>query len=250
MKKRSGFALLELLVVMGIIGLLVPFGFGSIKVQTERARDFRRKSDLQDIKIAMEQYYSAANAFPATIPFCGESFQYKSDLLLREFPCDPLTRAPYTYLTDSLIEYQWYKVYTHLERHDDTIIEQIGCQDGCGPECAYNYGVASTNISITACIWATPLPTSTPEPTAIPTISTLPTDVTTPTSMIPTSTPQPTQLNYVCAPGGGDEGSCEVFDDPDRSLCPFVYLNDPTCQNQCYDKENKCKNSSGKYKPE
>lgn len=264
--KRFGFVLLELLIVIGIMTLIFPVGFSSVTLQLQRARDLRRKSDLQNIKIAMEQYYSTVDAFPSEAPSCGKPFVYKSEMFMSEFPCDPLTRLPYLYLTDSLSNYQWYKVYTYLERNDDIIIKQIGCQDGCGPECAYNYGVTSSNISITACIWAAPNPTLTPVPTLIltvtPEVSPTPDQTISPTiygepTIVPSSTitpvnaPTPSfaQDNFVCAPGGGEEGSCEVFDDPDRSLCPFVYINDSTCQFICADKASKCKNSSGKYKP-
>jgi|GEM_PF-573933 len=268
--KRLGFVLLELLIVIGIMSIIFPVGFSSVNLQLQRARDLRRKSDLQNIKIAMEQYYSTANTFPSAAPLCGKPFAYKSEVFMNEFPCDPLTHLPYLYLTDSLINYQWYKVYTHLERNDDIIIEQIGCQDGCGPECAFNYGVTSSNISITTCIWAAPMPTlspvptlrSTTTPTTTPIMSPAPGETISPTiyiepTLVPSSTVAPTTIptpsftqdNYVCAPGGGQDGACEVFDDPDRSLCPFVYLNDPTCQSACVDKASKCKNSSGKYKP-
>ena len=260
-----GFVLLELLIVIGIMSIIFPVGFSSVNTQLQRARDFRRKSDLQNIKIAMEQYYSTVNTFPLIAPSCGEPFVYGHEVFMSEFPCDPLTHVPYLYLTDDLSNYQWYKVYTHLERSDDIIIEQIGCQDGCGPECAYNYGVASSNISITACVWTAPKSTLFPTPTLkltvtpivspiagqiSPTIYIEPTGIpSSTTGPIIITTPSYMQANYVCAPGGGQDGVCEIFDDPDRSLCPFVYLNDSTCQYKCEDKANKCKNSSGKYKP-
>ncbi len=193
----------------------------------------------------MEYYYDAASAYPSTIPSCGKPLMYNDRVILDSFPCDPITNEPYTYLTDELTKYQWYKIYTHLERNSDLSIDLIGCSEGCGPECAYNFGVASSNISVTACLWSGPhiIPILTIEPTITPYVSLQPTPQ---ASVAPT----PAYYKYVCAPGGGQIGTCEIFDDPDRSLCPFVFPNDETCQNKCDEKNNRCKNSSGKYKPE
>lgn len=216
-----------------------------------QARDYHRKKDLKDLEVVMEYYYDAASAYPASIPSCGKPLLYNDRVILDSFPCDPETNQPYMYLTDSLTNYQWYKIYTNLERKADLSIGLIGCSTGCGPECSYNFGVASSNISVTACLWSgpynTPIPTS--EPTNTPPSTPQPTVQITlePTPTIPE--PTPAYLRYVCAPGGGDLGFCEVFDDPDRSLCPFVFPNDETCQNKCDSKDNRCKNSSGKYKP-
>lgn len=54
---------------------------------------------------------------------------------------------------------------------------------------------------------------------------------------------------YVCAPGGGSSGSCQVYQSPQMSECPKVYPNDPTCNNECSDPQNRCKNASGKSVP-
>lgn len=204
-----------------------------------QARDYHRKKDLKDLEVVMEYYYDAASAYPSSVPPCGKPLMYNDKVILDSFPCDP-TDTPYLYLTDELTNHQWYKMYTHLERDSDLSIALIGCSSGCGPECAYNFGVASSNISVTACVWPPGhgTPTMAVTPTPQPTIE-----------LAPTTTPMPAFARYVCAPGGGQPGVCEIFDDPDRSLCPFVYPNDPTCQYQCDDKDNRCKNSSGKYKP-
>lgn len=60
MKKISllGFTLLELLVVIGIIGILVGLGSVSYSSAQKKARDAKRHSDLSDIQKFYEQYYS------------------------------------------------------------------------------------------------------------------------------------------------------------------------------------------------
>lgn len=54
------------------------------------------------------------------------------------------------------------------------------------------------------------------------------------------------QCSFVCAPGGGKLGSCEQYNNPGISDCPKLYLNDPTCNLECMNVANRCKNASGK----
>lgn len=239
--------------MLSIIGIIAPTIYIGGTSYFAQAYDYHRKKDLKDLEVVMEYYYDVASAYPSSIPPCGEPLMYNNRAILDSFPCDPTTDEPYAYLTDELTQYQWYKIYTHLERNEDQSIPLISCADGCGPGCAYNFGLASSNISVTTCIWpdqnnsptATNEPTDTPQPTPEPNTQTNPTN--SPTEPVISPIPPPF-ANYVCAPGGGQPGICEVFDNPDRSLCPFVYPNDPTCQNQCDSKENRCVNASGKYK--
>lgn len=55
--------------------------------------------------------------------------------------------------------------------------------------------------------------------------------------------------SYVCAPGGGKTGDCEVYGDPTISMCPKLYYKDSTCNNECSDPKNRCENASGKNIP-
>lgn len=57
------------------------------------------------------------------------------------------------------------------------------------------------------------------------------------------------RCSYVCAPGGGRTGSCELYNDPTISLCPKEYGKDATCNGECGDSTNKCQNASGKNIP-
>ncbi len=54
---------------------------------------------------------------------------------------------------------------------------------------------------------------------------------------------------YVCAPGGGRTGFCEVFENPEMSECPRIFYDDPTCAGQCGVPANRCQNASGKLVP-
>lgn len=67
-----GFTLVELLVVVSIIAILTVIGitvFGNIQI---KARDSRRKADIDAVSKALEAHYndSAACAVTATAPYC------------------------------------------------------------------------------------------------------------------------------------------------------------------------------------
>lgn len=99
MKKRKlGFTLLELLVVIGIIGVLVSLGISSYSTAQKKARDSKRKSDLRAIQSCMEQYYNDNNYVYQTISgtplsstiVCGGTKDMGT-------PIDPLNDTTYRY---------------------------------------------------------------------------------------------------------------------------------------------------------
>jgi len=188
-----------------------------------RARDIQRKDDLERVRIAIDDAYDTFGHYPSNLPECGFPFEEGNLVFSERIPCDPKTDGSYRYVTDGTDQSRWYKLYTNLEYTQDSDIDYVGCRTGCGPNCQYNYGVASSNIEVMGCSELVP-------------------------TLIPTPSPMP--VLYVCAPGGGQEGSCEAFDDPERSECPKAYPDDPTCLFECSDKENKCKNASGKHVPD
>ncbi|NTU46942.1 type II secretion system protein [Candidatus Roizmanbacteria bacterium] len=57
-KRKNGFTLLEMLVVIGIIAVLIGMGAVAYSAAQKKARDAKRKGDLHAIQSAMEQYYS------------------------------------------------------------------------------------------------------------------------------------------------------------------------------------------------
>lgn len=58
---KKSFTLLELLVVIGIIGVLVGMGAVSYSTAQKKARDAKRKADLQSLQKVLEQCYSVNN---------------------------------------------------------------------------------------------------------------------------------------------------------------------------------------------
>lgn len=61
--RLKSFTLLEILVVIGIIGVLVGLGTTSYSTAQKKARDAKRKADLKAVQNCLEQYYSYNNTF-------------------------------------------------------------------------------------------------------------------------------------------------------------------------------------------
>lgn len=64
LKKTKGFTLIELLVVVAIISLLSSIVMASLNGARVKARDTVRISNLEQIKNALELYYSTNNSYP------------------------------------------------------------------------------------------------------------------------------------------------------------------------------------------
>lgn len=96
-RKLSGFTLIELLVVITIIGILAGMALVSYGGTQERARDSKRKQELDAIKKALEL---AKQDTPG-------AYYYPNDYLtlddnpnspyIKEVPVDPKTGDPYIY---------------------------------------------------------------------------------------------------------------------------------------------------------
>lgn len=63
---KSGFSLLELLVVVSIIAVLIGLALPNFIGARERARDTRRKAELNELKKALRLYYNDFETYPAT----------------------------------------------------------------------------------------------------------------------------------------------------------------------------------------
>lgn len=66
MKKRNGFSLLELLVVISIIGILIAIGAVGFTAAQKRGRDARRHGDIKAWQDALEQTYATYTDYQGT----------------------------------------------------------------------------------------------------------------------------------------------------------------------------------------
>lgn len=74
---RSGFTVLEILIAVSIIAILSIIGIASFTSINKRSRDAKRKSDVEQVRSALEMYRVDNGVYPAGI---GETFQQLSDL--------------------------------------------------------------------------------------------------------------------------------------------------------------------------
>ncbi len=80
----AGFTLIELLVVIAIIGMLSSVVLASLNGARSKARDARRIADLQQIRTALELYYSAHNTYPAAGVVCNVGQNAYGDVWCRD----------------------------------------------------------------------------------------------------------------------------------------------------------------------
>lgn len=91
LRKQKGFTLLELLIVIVIIGILIALVLPNLINGPIRARDVRRKEDLNSISSGLEQYYNDNQSYPATLA------SLTTGNYLKTIPQDPKTKTDYTY---------------------------------------------------------------------------------------------------------------------------------------------------------
>jgi len=94
MNKLKGFTLLELLVVIGIIGVLVSLATVAYSSAQKKSRDSRRQADMKSIQSALEVYYSEASSpsfsYPTT---CSDAEVY----IKSTWPVDPINDGEFVY---------------------------------------------------------------------------------------------------------------------------------------------------------
>lgn len=126
-KTEKGFTLIELLVVILIIGILAGFIIFALGGTRAKARDAQRKSDLTQIKKALEVYRLDQN--PEAVPSTGGlntkiAIDGTSDILSvsvkpyigKKMPTEPVnTQPPYKYASDG----KDFNLYATLENAKD-----------------------------------------------------------------------------------------------------------------------------------
>ena len=225
----QGWTLAELLIAIAIIAILFLFVWLGLRTQIERGYDANRKTDLDQIVKAFEEYYNDHDCFPpeGILDTCEGS---GLNPYLSKIPCDPVTKVPYTYVPES-DPCDGHRICASLKDKGDPVIKEIGCdpEAGCGWGAGINYCVSS-GVRVTAPGFVAPTPTLTPTPGPAPTSTPTPTP-----PAGPTPTPTPGGGNYACTPGG----QCNIYADPEGAGCPVTFF-EQTCNNQCIDPANRC----------
>lgn len=88
---KKGFTLIELLVVIAIVGVLIAIGTSSYLTASKQSRDTRRKTDLEQIRQALETYRSETGVYPAATTSLTPNY-------ITTLPTDPSTGGGYNYV--------------------------------------------------------------------------------------------------------------------------------------------------------
>lgn len=210
MKKfQKGFTLLEILIVVAIIVLLSMVVLMSLRGQTARANDTKRKMDLYTLSKSFEDYYNDNGAFPvqSVVDNCGGTMES----YITRIPCDPVSRTHYGYFPSVS---GGYRICAKLSDMTDPAIAAMNCTgaNGCGVGCGYNYCLAS---GVTASAVGTE--------DEIPCVEITPTPTPTPGGGTPTPTPTPyAGYHWACA----STGHCNYFNNPysEQHKCGNAWL--------------------------
>ncbi len=109
---KKGFTLVELLLVIGIIGILTAIVISSTDAARVHARDSKRISDIKEIQLGLAVYYDVNRAYPTALS------SLTSQKFLPDLPTDPLG-ASYEYIGSNTT----YCIGTTLENTSDAPVE-------------------------------------------------------------------------------------------------------------------------------
>ncbi len=156
--RHNAFTLVELLIVFSVIAILAVLLVAYFRSQIHKGNDARRRSDINRIKIAVEEYEKDNDCYPllSEMQSCGTDPAIAIHPYLNNVPCDPVTKQPYIYepscITDGCCPV-WYRIYADMDYEQDPYLTP-----GIGPGSAYNY-VAGSDNAPTAVSSTTPTPT-------------------------------------------------------------------------------------------
>ena len=209
-RKVASMTLIEIAIIIALLAIFIGLSIEVIKTQFVKVRDAERKLDIGKLRMSLESYYDTYGCYPSSLPECEEEFALGKDILILDTPCDPKTKEKYYYDVDDEGTCKKWYRLYGSLERTDDRIIQIL---GCLSGCGSE---CEYNYGVSS----------------------------------PNTSIESCALEYVCAPGGGKDGSCEVFEAPELSECPRVYLDNPTCNNDCSDPKKRCANSKGKHVPD
>ena len=122
---KKGFTLIELMVVISLISIIATFSISNYTQVQKQGRDAKRKTDLNQVKLALEFYYSVNNAYPAQANIVWGSAWAEgtpSTSYMKQVPADPqpisASRPQYCY-SPSGTPPSSYTLYASLENSND-----------------------------------------------------------------------------------------------------------------------------------
>ncbi len=130
----QGFTLLELLVVVALIGVFSTLGLNAFTAVQQKSRDSQRKTDIEQIRIALELYRSDNSTYPSPAQLytggtCGAAFTSGTTTYMQKVPCNPKPVEIYVYTYTASTNS--YVIRACLENANDKDGEAITGATGC-----------------------------------------------------------------------------------------------------------------------
>jgi general secretion pathway protein G len=91
-KRNSGFTLIEIIIVLGIIGLLVGLGLPQYKSARIKSREAVLRVNLTEMRKQIDLYYLDKGHYPLTLQALVQEGYFRS------IPVDPMTGSSSTWL--------------------------------------------------------------------------------------------------------------------------------------------------------
>ncbi len=144
-KKSYGFTLIEIMLVVILLGIIFSLSSLSYTSVRNRAYDSERQSDIQEIRLALEQYRSNNNVYPTAVPTLGMNFgsgalnDAGGNIYMSKLPQDPrYPEKQYFYETSGTD----FTLYTSLGNAEPTPCAVVTPAQECGTryECNYCFG--------------------------------------------------------------------------------------------------------------
>lgn len=100
-KKKKGFTLVEILIVVAIIGILSAVVLAALSNARTKARDARRIADIKQLQGALDNYFGYCYTYPALLSDLETSSSCSEYIpVLTALPIDPQTAGNYEYYVE------------------------------------------------------------------------------------------------------------------------------------------------------
>jgi len=141
-KKNSGFTLIEIIVVIGIMAVLTIIIYASFSGAKTQSRDQKRVTDINSIQLALETYFTQYHSYPPTLDSLTPKYIY-------EIPTPPVggANSTYNYIPIGNTVCYSYHLWTKLETNTDSLSSKRGFNSiTVSTSCAGSQSYASSTV--------------------------------------------------------------------------------------------------------